>query len=67
MEQLASLRKKAGFTQASLAEKLGVTQMAVSHWESGRRAPSIKTLCRIAESINVPVVELLSQPTHRNS
>lgn len=32
---IAQLRKAAGFTQASLAEKLGISDKAISKWERG--------------------------------
>jgi transcriptional regulator with XRE-family HTH domain len=32
---IATCRKEAGFAQASLAEKLGITDRAVSKWETG--------------------------------
>ena len=32
---IASCRKEQGFTQAVLAEKLGITDRAVSKWETG--------------------------------
>ncbi len=32
---IAASRKKQGYTQASLAEKLGITDRAVSKWETG--------------------------------
>lgn len=34
-EQIAALRKKHGFSQEELGEKLGVSRQAVSKWESG--------------------------------
>lgn len=33
--RIAALRKKAGWSQQTLAEKLGVSPQAVSKWESG--------------------------------
>ncbi|MBQ8791710.1 MAG: helix-turn-helix transcriptional regulator [Ruminiclostridium sp.] len=33
---IAQCRKEKGYTQASLAEKLGITDRAVSKWENGR-------------------------------
>lgn len=34
-KSIASCRKEAGLTQAALAEKLGITDRAVSKWENG--------------------------------
>ena len=36
---ITSCRKAQGMTQASLAEKLGITDRAVSKWETGRSLP----------------------------
>lgn len=36
---IASCRKEQGFTQTVLAEKLGITDRAVSKWETGRNLP----------------------------
>lgn len=38
-ERFASLRKSRGLTQRAIAEKLGITDRAVSKWETGRRTP----------------------------
>ncbi|MCA1823916.1 MAG: helix-turn-helix transcriptional regulator [Mycobacteriales bacterium] len=40
-------RRRAGLTQAQLAERAGTTQSAVARWESGRTSPSVDTLLRL--------------------
>ena len=40
-KRIAVLRKKFGFSQGELAEKLGVTSQAVSKWEGGNAIPDI--------------------------
>lgn len=45
MSELKKARKKAGISQAVLAEKIGMTPGAVSHYESGRRMPTLQD-CR---------------------
>ena len=52
-------RKKAGFTQEELAEKIGVTAQAVSKWENGHNLPDLENLLQIAEITNVPYSVLL--------
>lgn len=37
-------RKRRGWTQAELAERLQVRQSAISHWESGRERPALEHL-----------------------
>lgn len=42
--QIAALRKKHGFSQEELGEKLGVSRQAVSKWESGQAVPELEKL-----------------------
>ena len=53
-ESIAEARNKRNFTQADLAEEVGVSVQAVSKWENGRNLPDIENLLRIAEVTNVP-------------
>ena len=53
------LRRKAGLTQTELAERLGVTNKAVSKWENGRAKPATDTLRNMAALFGVSVEELL--------
>lgn len=61
-QQIANFRKKKGLTQEELAKALGVTNQAVSKWESGQCCPDIQLLPTIAELFRVSVDELLGQP-----
>lgn len=56
---ISELRKEKGLTQKELAEKLNVTDKAVSKWETGRSAPDIALLSPLAEALGVTVVEIL--------
>lgn len=58
-EQIAFLRKQKGLTQEDLAKTLGVTNQAVSKWESGQCCPDIQLLPDIAKLFDVSVDELL--------
>lgn len=58
-EQIAFLRKQKGITQEELAKFLGVTNQAVSKWESGQCCPDIQLLPDIAKLFEVTVDELL--------
>lgn len=46
-------------TNIWLAEKLGVSSTAVSKWCTNRNQPTVETLFKIAEILNVGVCELL--------
>jgi DNA-binding XRE family transcriptional regulator len=41
-ELIAALRKEKGWSQTELAERLGVTNKAVSRWETGRGYPDVE-------------------------
>ncbi len=58
-EQLAFLRREKQVTQEQLAQAVGVTNQAVSKWESGQSYPDITLLPRLAEYFQVTVDELL--------
>lgn len=58
-EQIAFLRKQKGLTQEQLAGALGVTNQAVSKWESAQCCPDIGLLPDIAKLFDVSVDELL--------
>ena len=58
-ETIVLLRREKGLTQKDLADKLGVTDKAVSRWETGKNYPDIETLKELAEVLGVSVNELL--------
>lgn len=54
-ERLKDLRKQAGLTQVSVAEKLGISQPAYASWERGVKKPTQDNLVKIAQTLNVSV------------
>lgn len=58
-ETIASLRKEKGMTQNELAEKMNVTDKAVSKWERDLSCPDINTISKLADVLGVSVEELL--------
>ena len=58
-EKLQKLRTNENLTQEELAEKLYVSRVAISKWESGRGYPSIDSLKAIAKYFHVTIDELI--------
>ena len=56
---IAELRKQHGMTQLELAEKMGVTDKAVSKWERDLSCPDINSIPKLAEILGVSVEELM--------
>lgn len=56
---IAAYRKRAGLTQAGLAEKLNYSDKAVSKWERGESIPDVLTLAQLAEQFDITVNDLL--------
>jgi len=57
--RLYELRVKSGLTQSELAKMLGVTNKAVSKWETGKAKPITDTLTKLATTFQIPFEELL--------
>lgn len=53
-QALRALRRDKGLTAVELAEKVGVTQRAVSRYEAGERRPSPELLEKIADALGAP-------------
>lgn len=56
---IADLRREKGMTQLELAEKMGITDKAVSKWERDLSYPDISSLAHLAEILGVSVNELM--------
>lgn len=57
---IASCRKAQGMTQADLAKKLGITDRAVSKWETGKSMPDSGIMLELCAILGINVNELLS-------
>ena len=57
---IAERRKNAGLTQAELAEKLNITDRAVSKWETGRAMPDSSIMLALCDILAISVNDLLS-------
>jgi len=54
--QVACLRIERGLSQKELAERVGTKQPTIARLESGRYAPSLRLLRRVAEALNARLV-----------
>lgn len=59
-ESIRRLRETAQLTQKDLAQAVGVTDKAVSKWETGRGLPDISLLDPLAKALGVSLAELLA-------
>lgn len=57
---IAMNRKKKGYTQEQLAEKLGVTNKTISRWENGHYMPDLSLLEPLSKELDITLNELLA-------
>ena len=56
---VSALRKEKGYTQKELAEKLFISDKAISKWETGVSIPDTSLLIPLADLLGITVTELL--------
>lgn len=66
-EMISSLRKEKGMTQNDLAEKMNVTDKAVSKWERNLSCPDVNSIPKLAEVLGTTVEELLNAQTKKEN
>ena len=66
-ETISFFRKKKGMTQNELAEKMNVTDKAVSKWERNLSCPDVNSIPKLAEILSVSVEELLNAQTKQDN
>jgi len=59
-ENIQTFRRKNGWSQAALAERLGVTPQAVSKWEHAKTAPDLSLLPKIASVFGCRIDDLFA-------
>ena len=64
---IAEQRKAKSYTQKELAEKLGVTDKAISRWENGHGYPDIVLLEPLAKELGITIVELMHSKLKDNA
>ncbi len=57
---IQTCRKEVGLTQAVLAERLGITDRAVSKWETGKSLPDSSLMLPLCQELHITVNELLT-------
>lgn len=57
---IASERKRKGYTQKQLSEKLGISDKTISKWERGNGFPEVSLLLPLCGELDITVNELLS-------
>ena len=66
-EIISSLRKAKGMTQNDLAEKMNVTDKAVSKWERNLSCPDVNSIPKLSEVLDTTVEELLNAQSKQES
>lgn len=62
---ISERRKKLGWTQAELAERIGVDTETVSRFERGSNLPSLQRLEKIADTLKLPLYRLVAASSPR--
>ena len=57
---IAECRKRNNLTQMQLAEKLNITDRAISKWENGKAMPDSSIMLDLCQELKINVNELLS-------
>lgn len=57
---ISTCRKEKGLTQMQLAEKLNITNRAISKWETGKSMPDVSLMLDLCNILGITVNELLS-------
>lgn len=62
---ISERRKKLGWTQAELAERIGVDTETVSRFERGSNLPSLLRLEKLADALKIPLYRLVAASSPR--
>ena len=65
-DKIIRLRKKNGWSQEELADKMNVSRQAVSKWENGDAIPDTETLYKISKFFGVKIDSLLTENLQEN-
>ena len=63
-KQVKKIMIEKGFTQQELANKIGVTQTMISHWLTGDSLPTMTSLQKFAEALDVSISYFLEEKSN---
>ena len=66
-ERLVELRKKHGYSQQEIADRLSVSRQTISNWESGQGAPALDKACELARIYKISLDELAGLADEREA
>lgn len=66
-ERLVGLRKKQGYSQQEIAERLSVTRQTISNWECGQGAPALDKAAELAAIYQISLDELAGLADERET
>lgn len=66
-ERLRTFREMRGLTQGELGTKAGMAAASVSHFETGQRVPSLDSLVKLADALEVSVDALLGRASEEKA
>lgn len=64
-ENIHNLRKKAGFTQKQLAEKVGVNEVTIRSYEAKKYNPKINTLAKLCVALDCKITDLIDEDSQK--
>lgn len=64
-ESIRNLRKKAGFTQKQLAEKVGVNEVTIRSYEAEKYNPKMNTLTKLCIALDCKITDLIDEDSKK--
>ncbi len=64
-ESIRNLRRKAGFTQKQLAEKVGVNEVTIRSYEAEKYNPKMNTLAKLCVALDCKITDLIDEDSQK--
>lgn len=58
---IKKIRKENKLTQKELANKIGISEISIRKYEAGQRSPSLEILIKLANVLDIPLIELIGE------